>query len=114
MVAEMSTSTRWKALERDVAEVLGGRRIHRRWDLFESAPDVVVEDFGIIADCKAYRRFAHHTLLDTVAQKYCNENETPALVTKAHGQHGAYITVPLEFFRQLLAEIRTVRLRGTA
>ena len=104
-------SERWKQLERDAARALGGRRVLRRWDLFESAPDVIIEaaGFRIVADCKAYRRFAHHSLLEEVQRKYCNPGEVPILVTKHSGQMGANVTVPMEFFARLLNELRIAR-----
>ena len=99
-------SQRWKALEKATAEALGGRRIRRRWDLFESAPDVVVTDSGIIAECKTRKRFSHHGLLEEARRKYAQNGETVILVTKAEKQVGAYATVPLDFFAALLNQAR--------
>lgn len=103
-----SRSQRWKHLERVAARKLGGKRIVREW-LFEKAPDVVVPDFGLIIDCKAYRRFAHHTLLETAQRKYTRPGEHVALVTKHSGQVGEYITVPLDWFAAILDELRQAR-----
>jgi hypothetical protein len=102
-------SERWKALEREAAETLHGRRVLRRWDLFETAPDVLVEDFRLVIDAKAYKKFAHHTLMATITRKYCGPGETPVLVTKAERMRGAYATVPLEFLARLLDELRAYR-----
>lgn len=100
------SSRRWASLEKQTAEVLGGRRIHRVWFEFESAPDVEVPDFNLIVDAKAYKRFAHHTLIETVREKYCACDEIPVLVTKAQGQRGAYATIPLSFLAELLSQVR--------
>ncbi|MDZ4857748.1 MAG: hypothetical protein SGI88_02105 [Candidatus Hydrogenedentes bacterium] len=104
---------RWKDAEREAAEALGGTRVIRQWNLFESAADVLVPDFGLVCDCKAYRRFSIHTLIDTVKRKYCGRGETPALVTKSQGQHGAYITLPMDYVGGLLDELRAHR-RGAS
>lgn len=101
-------SERWKSLERNAAKALGGRR-HVRWFRFEKAPDVEVPDFNLIVDCKAYRRFSHHGLLDTLKKKYCQHDDIPALVTKHEKQIGAYVTVPLDFLAGLLNEVRNHR-----
>jgi len=101
-------SKRWKDLERTVAKALGGRRIVRE-DFFESAPDVVVDDFRIVCECKAHKRFSHHSLLDKSRDKYCRPGEVPALATKAEGQRGAYITVPLEWLAAILNRVRQMR-----
>ncbi len=98
----MKRSTRWKELERVTAKALGGRRVVTPWQLFEPRPDVVVEDMGLVIDCKAYRRFAHHALLDDVQRRYCKPGQIPALVTKAQGQRGAYVTIPLDYLAHLL------------
>ena len=98
-------SKRWKDLERLAAEALGGRRITEPWFLFRERPDVIVplaDGRRIVIDCKAYQRFAHHTLLEACQAKYCTGADVPALVTKHSGQRGAYITVPLDFMAELL------------
>lgn len=100
---------RWKALEQATADALGGERVTTPWFLFNERPDVVVGLPGalrLIVDCKAYRRFAHHTLLEAVQSKYCEPGDVPALVTKAQGQRGAYATIPLDFLAGLLDRIR--------
>lgn len=101
-------SQRWKQLEKTAAAKLGGKRIVRE-DFFEKAPDVLVEDFGLIIDAKAHKRFRHHSLLDTVAAKYCHDGEVPVLVTKTHGQIGEYASLPLDALAALLDEIRAAR-----
>ncbi len=101
-------SQRWKDLERTAARKLGGRRIIRA-DFYESAPDVLVDDFHLVVDAKAHARFSHHTLLDAIQKKYCDEGQTPVLVTKHEGQHGEYVTLPLNTLAALLREIRGYR-----
>jgi hypothetical protein len=101
----MSKSTRWKDLERAVAATLGGRRIVRQ-DFFETAPDVIVTDSGLIAECKAYRRFKHHSLLETAQRKYGHNGQTVILVTKTERQVGAYVTLPLDYLADLLNQVR--------
>lgn len=104
----MRGSARWKELERTAARKLGGRRVHRR--LFEKAPDVLVPEFGLIVECKAYAKFAHHTLIETAQGKYAEPGETVALVTKAEGQRGEYVTLPLDYVASLLDQVREARL----
>ena len=108
MAPSTTRSTRWKDLERTAARKLGGRRIVRA-DFFERAPDVLVPDFNLVVDAKAHAIFAHHTLLDTIRQKYCHEGQVPVLVTKHAGQHGEYATLPLNTLAALLREIRGYR-----
>ncbi len=101
------SSQRWKALERTAAKKLGGRRIVRQ-DFFESSPDVVVPDFGLVCEAKAYAKFSFHRHLEQ-AQKYCRDGEIPALVTKESGQIGEFLTLPLDYVAALLNEIRALR-----
>lgn len=101
-------SKRWKDLERTAAKKLGGYRVVRE-DLFEKAPDVLVPDFGLIVECKAYEKFSHHTLLEVTQRKYCHSGEIACLATKHGGQHGEYVTVPLDFLASLLGEVRAHR-----
>lgn len=96
---------RWKDLERTAARKLGGRRVVRE-HLFDSAPDVLVPDFKLLVECKAYQRFKHHTLLDTAREKYCHHDEVPCLVTKHSGQRGEYCTVPLDWLAGVLDRLR--------
>ena len=108
----MTRSRRWAALETVAAEKLGGVRVVEPWLLFRERPDVVVDLPGggrLICDCKAYRRFSHHTLLEAVQSKYCQPGDVPVLVTKTQGQVGAFITVPLEFLAELLNKVRANR-----
>ena len=107
-------SERWKDLERTVARKLRGRRVPRWLDFGVSAPDVLVPDFPeLVIDTKAYRRFAHHTMLEVIAGKYCEPGEIPVLVTKAEGQRGEYVTIPLDWFAELLDKVRGDRDNGT-
>lgn len=101
-------SQRWKQLERSVAEALGGSRVLRGADFSESDVDVKVADMpNLKVDCKAHARFAHHSLVDEVREKYCHDPEdVPVLVTKASRQIGANVTIPLEYFAWLLNVVR--------
>jgi hypothetical protein len=103
----MKRSKRWKTLERDTAEALGGRRVVEDWTLFKERPDVLVDDFRLVVDAKAYARFAHHALLDAVRRKYCQPGDVPVLVTKHAGQVGAYVTVPIDFLASLMNQVRS-------
>jgi hypothetical protein len=104
------SSTRWKDLERTAARALGGKRVPRWLDFGQSAPDVIVEDFHLVVDAKAHRRFSHHTLMANIESKYCEPGETPVLVTKAEKQRGEYACVPLHFLAELLDEVRSQRI----
>lgn len=101
--------SRWKDLERTTAAKLGGIRFPRWLDFGQSAPDVVIPDQPwLIIDCKSRKRFAFHTLMETIESKYCTTpGSIPVLVTKAHGQRGEYCTIPLDFFARILDRIRT-------
>lgn len=103
--------SRWKELERTAARKLRGERVPRWLDFSQSAPDVLaVEGFpALVVECKAYRRFSLHTILDTVRAKYCEPGDVPVLVTKHEGQRGEYATVPLDFLADVMDEVRTLR-----
>ena len=94
---------RWKDLERATAAALGGKRVGVTG---LSTPDVVIAGSEHLRiECKAYSRFAHHSLMETIKKKYCKSNEDiPILVTKHSSQRGAYATVPLDFLAELLKE----------
>lgn len=98
-------STRWKDLERKVADTLNGERVVEDWTLFKQRPDVIVQlhdNRRLIVECKAYERFSHHAIIEGCQTKYCTGTDVPALATKAAGQVGEYITVPLNFISELL------------
>lgn len=98
-------STRWKDLERAAADALGGERVVEHWTLFRERPDVIAplpDGRRLVVDAKAYKRFSLHTLLDAVRKKYCTANDVPALVSKHAGQSGAFVTLPLADFADLL------------
>ena len=101
----MPRSKRWKALERDTAEALGGRRVTEPWDLFNERPDVLVDlpdGKRLVIDCKALRRFAHHSMLEGIQRKYCQPGDVPCLVSKHERQTGEYATIPMDFLAELL------------
>jgi len=96
----------WQSFERDVAAALGGRRYPRDVLAFESAPDVLVPDVGLIVDAKLRKRWTHHTLLADVRRKYCRPAERPLLVTRRSGKPGALVCCEMDFFVELLAAWR--------
>ena len=98
-------SRRWSALETVCAEKLGGIRDRTAWFAFVKRCDVVVPDFDLKIDAKAYARFRHHRLFETIEQKYCDDNEHAVLVTREPGKR-ALATVELELLGQLLNRIR--------
>lgn len=100
----------WAELEEMAASKLGGRRVQRRIELFEPAPDVLVEDFPeMVVDAKLRARFAHHRLVATIREKYCTDEEVPMLITKVRNEAEIYATVPLAWLGGLLNEIRQRR-----
>ncbi len=105
----MKQSQAWKALEREAARGLGGKRVHRGADFGVSDVDVTVDDFPEWAiDCK-YRssKFSHHTLLSEIEKKYCGEGRTtPVLVTKHRGGRGAVVSMRLSDFADLVEQLR--------
>jgi len=100
-------SQAWKELERQTAEALGGKRIVR-YDFFAPpCADVVLEDMPEVSiDCKHRARWQCHSLLHEIKGKY---HGTPILVTKGRGEHGAVASMPLNYFAEVLDEMRTWR-----
>jgi hypothetical protein len=78
-------------------------------DFFESSPDVAVQDFQLLVECKSRQRHAFHAFMEQ-ARKYCGPDEVPALVTKSHGEHGEIISLSLDTFASILDELRHHRL----
>jgi hypothetical protein len=101
-------SQAWKALEREAAEALGGRRVMRGADFSVSDVDVIVDDMPHLKIDAKYRvRHSHHTLIDDIVKKYCKTGEhEPVLVTKSHRQNGSYVTIRLSFLSYLLMRER--------
>jgi hypothetical protein len=100
-------SVAWKALEREVALELGGKRVTRGGDFSQSDVDVNVADLPMVkVDAKYRVRHAHHSLLDEVEAKYCKAGDIPLLATKTHRQRGAYASVPLWFMGLLFNLLR--------
>jgi hypothetical protein len=62
----------------------------------------------LIGECKAYARFAHHTLLEDCRRKYCPNGETPLLITATPGQRDPNVTLPLSCLANLLNRIRKI------
>lgn len=105
----MTVSTRWKRLESYAADLLGGRRVIEDWTLFRRRPDVIVSDFRLVIDAKAFKHFSLHRHLDKVQSEYCTPGDVPCVVTREPGDAPAYITVPLAYFADLLNELRSAR-----
>lgn len=104
------TNGEWVDLEETAASALGGRRVLRRVELFEPAPDAFVDDFPeMVVDAKVRARFEHHRLTEAIREKYCTNREVPILVTKARNEDEIYATVPLDWLGGLLNEIRRGR-----
>lgn len=95
-------SQAWKALEREAALVLGGKRVVRG-DWGESDVDVKTEFPRLKVDCKYRQSHAHHSLLEGIRKKYCRHPQDKAvLVTKHRNQHRINITVDGELFGLML------------
>ncbi len=108
-------SQAWKNLERETAKALGGRRVLRGMDFSQSATDVIVDDFPQLKiDCKYKKNgFSHHSLLDEIEDKYCQDILGPhvpvaVLVTKSGREVGACVTMRLGEFVGLLQDIRNL------
>lgn len=99
-------SQAWKALEREAALVLGGKRVVRG-DWGESDVDVRTEYPALKVDCKYRQSHSHHSLLKGIEKKYCKSiGDHPVLVTKHRGQVGCNVTVGSELFGILLDALR--------
>jgi hypothetical protein len=105
------SKTAWKALEKQVAKALKGIRVLRGADFSKTDVDVKVPDFpNLQIDAKYRTSWAHHSYLEEVRAKYCNDPvDMPILVTKTHGQRGAVVVMDLEHFGLLLESIRELR-----
>jgi hypothetical protein len=104
-------SQAWKNLERQIAKALNGKRVLRGADFSVSDTDVEIPDFPHLKIDAKYRvKHAHHSLLEEIQQKYCSEPHTvPVLITKHHNQNGACVTIPLDYFAQLLETARGMK-----
>lgn len=100
-------SQAWKALERETAKELGGKRVVRG-DYGESDVDVKLDMAFLKVDCKYRQSHAHHSLLEGIRQKYCGPGERPVLVTKGRRQVGSCTTVDTTFFALLLDCLRVM------
>lgn len=103
-------SKRWKALEKRTAQRLEGQRVLRGADFSKSDVDVILDLHPELkVDAKAYKRFAHHTLVREIQKRYCRgDGHIPVLVTAEPRQRDPYVTIPLSFFAQLLRDRATV------
>lgn len=105
-------SNAWKALEKKVAELLGGERISRADDWGRSDYDVHVPAHPYLkVDCK-YRKggWAHHSVLDEIREKYCKEDGDMAImVSKSGRKRGEVVSLSLNDFRGLLWLIDRLR-----
>ena len=110
----MKQSSAWKDLERLAAKELRGDRVCRAGNFAISATDVVVPDFlELKVDTKRRKRkFAHHSMLSEIREKYCySEGDVAVLVTRNHGERGAVASMSLRDLGELLDRIRTYRSR---
>lgn len=99
-------SQAWKALEREAAKLLGGKRVVRG-DWGESDVDVRTEYSALKVDCKYRQSHAHHALLKGIEKKYCTyDNHRPVLVTKHARQPGCNVTLTGDTFATLLDCLR--------
>lgn len=99
-------SQAWKALERETARTLGGKRVVRG-DWGESDVDVKTEYPALKIDCKYRQSHAHHKLFKEIDKKYCvNLADHVVLVTKHANQVGFNVTVNAHLFGILLDCLR--------
>lgn len=104
----------WKELEKKAAAALGGVRVNRANDYGVSDVDCVVGDFlPLRIDCKYRKRHQHHSLMEEIRSKYCNERSYPILVTKHHSSKREYVTCDLVLFGALLEVIRKLNQENT-
>ncbi len=103
-------SDAWKALERDVAKKLGGKRKLRGADFSQKDTDVELPDFPHWKlDAKYRASHAHHTFLREVRKKYCHGKlDVPVLITKGRREHGAVVCMDLDDFANLIGALRGV------
>lgn len=103
VVKTAKKSQAWKKLEKDSAEVLGGKRIVRGDDFSISRPDVVHPIRSLKIDSKYREKHAHHSLINEIARKYCKKVEdVPVLLTRTHRERSIYATVPAQFLADLI------------
>lgn len=96
-------SQAWKDLERHVAKALTdagvpAERVLRGGDYSESAPDIVVPSMPWLKlDCK-YRTApttmaSRAKMLGEVKAKYCDDTDTPVLITRHRGRQDVVVTL---------------------
>lgn len=108
----MRRSQAWKALEREAARELKGKRVCRGADFSKSDTDVELDGLPHLKVDGKYRvRHAHHSFLEEIRQKYCGPNDIPVLVTKSHKQRGSNSTIPTWFLGILLDVYRAAMLK---
>jgi len=97
-------SNAWKALEREAARELGGKRILRGADFSVSSPDIFISDHPELKiDCKYRQRHAHHKTFKEIKKKYCKEEkDIPVLITKQAREEGFLVTITSSYFNDLL------------
>jgi len=90
----------WKRHEKQVAKLLGGKRVSRGANFGESLPDVQHSLLSI--ECK-YRAKLSRFLINGLkqAQKY-DPRKIPVLVVKEKGMRGAIAILNLEDFASLM------------
>ncbi len=105
---DVTRNNTWKALEKDVAKVLRGKRVSRGSNWGFSTVDIRVKDIPLLKiDCKKRKNHAGHSLMREIERKYCTKpGDLPLLVTKEYGPSPMYAAVPLALFADLLEVTR--------
>ncbi len=86
----------WKNLERTAARKLGGERVWRGDNFYQSAPDV--EHPGLSIECK-YRKALPKWLVEAMEQaKGYDAQKIPVVVLKERYQRGEYVLLQLDDF----------------
>lgn len=99
----------WKELEKKTAIAMTGERINRAADYGKSDYDVYVPDFPFLrVDAKYRSRHSHHSFMEEIREKYCNDGSFPVLVTKHHSGRREYVTVDLALWASILDFLRNM------
>jgi len=102
----MKRSQEWKQLERDVAKLLGGKRIIR-YDYSEITPDVKLKDFPTLKiDTKRYKKFRIFSMWRKVKEKYCEPTDNAVLTIREGGKHNILAVIDIHLLAALLNYIR--------
>ena len=104
----MKISKQWKALERDTAKVLKGKRVSRGYDFGISDIDVDIPDFpSFKVDTKRRKKAQVLSLYKLVKKKYCNKpTDDAVLVIREHNSKLKLAVIDLELLGKFLDYIR--------